>query len=59
MPIIDAFPTRLREELENAYEEDLDEVGGGALLRLMREGVAGSDCVGGGMAAARALLRWQ
>ncbi len=28
MPIIDTFPTRLREELESAYEEDLDEVGG-------------------------------
>lgn len=26
MPIIDTFPTRLREELEAAYEEDLDEV---------------------------------
>ena len=26
MPIVDAFPTRLREELEAAYEEDLDEV---------------------------------
>lgn len=26
MPIIDTFPTRLREELESAYEEDLDEV---------------------------------
>jgi len=26
MPIIDAFPTRLREELEAAYQEDLDEV---------------------------------
>lgn len=29
MPIIDTFPTRLREELESAYEEDLDEVGQG------------------------------
>ena len=29
MPIIDTFPTRLREELESAYEEDLDEVGAG------------------------------
>jgi hypothetical protein len=27
MPIIDTFPTRLREELESAYDEDLDEVG--------------------------------
>lgn len=41
MPIIDTFPTRLREELESAYEEDLDEVGVGApwegcrLLRMM------------------------
>ena len=26
MPVVDAFPTRLREELEAAYEEDLDEV---------------------------------
>ncbi len=26
MPLIDTFPTRLREELEAAYEEDLDEV---------------------------------
>jgi hypothetical protein len=26
MPIVDTFPTRLREELESAYEEDLDEV---------------------------------
>lgn len=26
MPMIDAFPNRLREELEQAYEEDLDEV---------------------------------
>lgn len=26
MPVVDAFPTRLREELEMAYEEDLDEV---------------------------------
>lgn len=26
MPLIDAFPTRLRDELEAAYEEDLDEV---------------------------------
>ena len=41
MPIIDAFPTRLREELEAAYEEDLDEVGdagaGGRVL-LQRRG---------------------
>lgn len=29
MPIIDTFPTRLREELESAYDEDLDEVRGG------------------------------
>ena len=28
MPVIDSFPTRLREELEAAYEEDLDEVSG-------------------------------
>lgn len=33
MPLIDTFPTRLREELEAAYEEDLDEV---------RPGFAGS-----------------
>ena len=26
MPLIDTFPTRLREELEAAYDEDLDEV---------------------------------
>lgn len=26
MPLIDAFPTHLREELEAAYEEDLDDV---------------------------------
>ncbi|KAK9850978.1 hypothetical protein WJX84_009933 [Apatococcus fuscideae] len=26
MPIVDSFPTRLREELEAAYEEDIDEV---------------------------------
>ncbi len=26
MPLVDTFPTRLREELEAAYEEDLDEV---------------------------------
>ena len=26
MPLIDSFPTRLREELEAAYDEDLDEV---------------------------------
>jgi hypothetical protein len=26
MPIIDTFPTKLREELESAYDEDLDEV---------------------------------
>ena len=26
MPLIDTFPTRLREELESAYDEDLDEV---------------------------------
>jgi hypothetical protein len=26
MPLIDDFPTCLREELEAAYEEDLDEV---------------------------------
>jgi hypothetical protein len=26
MPIIDTFPTRLQEELESAYDEDLDEV---------------------------------
>ncbi|KAK9814730.1 hypothetical protein WJX72_010634 [[Myrmecia] bisecta] len=26
MPVVDSFPTRLREELEAAYEEDLDEV---------------------------------
>ena len=27
MPVVDSFPTRLREELEAAYEEDIDEVG--------------------------------
>lgn len=34
MPIIDTFPTRLREELESAYEEDLDEVRWLALQRV-------------------------
>lgn len=28
MPVLDAFPQRLREELEAAYDEDLDEVRG-------------------------------
>lgn len=26
MPVVDSFPTRLREELEAAYDDDIDEV---------------------------------
>ncbi len=26
MPVVDSFPTRLREELESAYDDDIDEV---------------------------------
>ena len=26
MPVVDSFPTRLREELECAYDDDIDEV---------------------------------
>ena len=37
MPVIDAFPTRLREELEAAYEEDLDEVFDVAAVRAALE----------------------
>lgn len=37
MPIVDAFPTRLREELEAAYEEDLDEVFDVAAVRAALE----------------------
>ncbi|PRW32964.1 Dynamin ARC5 [Chlorella sorokiniana] len=37
MPIIDTFPTRLREELESAYEEDLDEVFDVAAVRAALE----------------------
>jgi hypothetical protein len=38
MPVVDAFPTRLREELEAAYEEDLDEVFDVAAVRAALEG---------------------
>ena len=37
MPVVDAFPTRLREELERAYEEDLDEVFDVAAVRAALE----------------------
>ena len=37
MPVIDSFPTRLREELEAAYEEDLDEVFDVAAVRAALE----------------------
>ena len=37
MPVVDAFPTRLREELEAAYEEDLDEVFDVAAVRAALE----------------------
>jgi hypothetical protein len=37
MPVIDSFPTRLREELEQAYEEDLDEVFDVAAVRAALE----------------------
>lgn len=37
MPIIDSFPTRMREELEAAYEEDLDEVFDVAAVRAALE----------------------
>lgn len=37
MPIVDTFPTRLREELEAAYEEDLDEVFDVAAVRAALE----------------------
>ena len=37
MPVVDAFPTRLREELEQAYEEDLDEVFDVAAVRCALE----------------------
>ena len=37
MPIVDSFPTRLREELEAAYEEDLDEVFDVAAVRSALE----------------------
>ena len=37
MPLIDIFPTRLREELESAYEEDLDEVFDVAAVRAALE----------------------
>ena len=36
MPLIDTFPTRLREELEAAYEEDLDEV---RLMAMLLDGL--------------------
>lgn len=38
MPVVDAFPTRLREELEAAYEEDLDDVFDVAAVRAALEG---------------------
>ena len=37
MPLIDTFPARLREELECAYEEDLDEVFDVAAVRIALE----------------------
>ena len=37
MPLIDSFPTKLREELEAAYEEDLDEVFDVAAVRAALE----------------------
>ena len=37
MPLIDSFPTRIREELECAYEEDLDEVFDVAAVRVALE----------------------
>jgi hypothetical protein len=37
MPVIDSFPTRLREELESAYDEDLDEVFDVAAVRTALE----------------------
>ncbi|KAL4857467.1 Dynamin-like protein ARC5 [Chlorella vulgaris] len=37
MPIIDTFPTKLREELESAYDEDLDEVFDVAAVRAALE----------------------
>ncbi|GAB4820130.1 hypothetical protein N2152v2_007176 [Parachlorella kessleri] len=37
MPMIDTFPNRLREELEQAYEEDLDEVFDVAAVRAALE----------------------
>lgn len=37
MPLIDTFPARLREELECAYEEDLDEVFDVAAVRVALE----------------------
>jgi hypothetical protein len=37
MPVVDAFPQRLREELEAAYEEDLDEVFDVAAVRCALE----------------------
>ncbi|KAK9918350.1 hypothetical protein WJX75_003404 [Coccomyxa subellipsoidea] len=38
MPIVDAFPTRLRTDLEAAYEEDLDDVFDVASVRAALEG---------------------
>ena len=38
MPVVDSFPTRLREELETAYEEDLDEVFDVCAVRAALEG---------------------
>lgn len=36
MPVVDAFPSKLREELESAYEEDLDSVFDVAAVRRAR-----------------------
>ena len=38
MPVVDAFPTRLRTDLEAAYEEDLDDVFDVASVRAALEG---------------------
>ncbi len=38
MPVVDTFPTRLRTELEAAYEEDLDDVFDVAAVRSALEG---------------------
>ena len=38
MPLVDTFPARIREELECAYDEDLDEVFDVGAVRLALEG---------------------